>query len=241
METTVPVTCGCGGGTLINQRLRRVLDARKLGTKNKEIAAREGCSVATVKAASRQIARYAPGHHSTREFQTRTCIECSGEFRVPSTSTRRYCKKRYCVSGTLAYYQSAGGPEQWDQRRELDNEQRRLSHAQTLGRLYTESRDARIRAKRAIAKGYKPGPDIPTLAEQLADCDEQIRALYAEQICDARREQIQFAPSLDRRFDADDDGSWLHAQMGSVYFDRDDDRWAYYAGQGRRSRSRVST
>lgn len=240
----IPRTCGCGCGTPINQRTIEILKLKKLDLTFRQIADRLGCTHSAAKAQLRQLPRYAKGHAArAATWVTQRCRVCGREFRISvpagGVPKRDYCAGVGCPSRDVTWYWDDGGPEKWDEREAARNTQLRANTAATSGRIISQSRATRLRLKRARQQGrvipFLRGEQrsTPSLEEQLATAGPEIRELVAEQAKDARREQIQYAPSLDDRLEEDDDGSWAVSRLGAVCFDREDDEWAYRAARGR--------
>ncbi len=131
------------------------------------------------------------------------------------------------------------------QERALEREQRQLERE--LLRLQRSEERAVRRAEKerdaaliALAKSKAVRPGSAAHWAQLGVVDGELAELLEEQRRDERMNKIQYERSLDVRFDGNDDGSWALAHGGAVAFDRDEDKWPYYAGQGRTNHKKMS-
>lgn len=120
----------------------------------------------------------------------------------------------------------------------IEREQAKLKRAEERELVRAEKRRDEELIALAKAKAVRPGSEAHWA--QLGVLDGELAALLEEQKRDARANQIQYEQSMDLRFDGNDDGSWAAARSGGVSFDRDEDKWAYYAGQGRTRHRKLS-
>lgn len=88
----IPRECACGCGTPINEKAARAVELRRAGMPRKQVAAEVGCSEGMVTRYCRVVVRFVKGHQGRGwEYETRECVFCGAEFRVPRTARRVRC------------------------------------------------------------------------------------------------------------------------------------------------------
>lgn len=201
--------------------------------------------------------QYEKGHWKPAPHEVRVCVACGRTFKVPATSVRTLCVRNRDCQGTQRAREAPGarlnnGDQKIRQRlvelrRDWTWRERKLISAKRF--VYREplriaQREAALIAIETAARRNAWERERQTLnwIDSLSETDRvAAEELLADQKKDEKRQQIAFGRSLDERFSEDDDGSWIGAKVGGVWFDREDDQWAYFAAQHAHSSVRAST
>lgn len=199
---------------------------------------------------------------SASTWQTRTC-PCGRLFKVPPQSLRQTCPVASRVCGLpqdeRRFYNEAEFKRKDDNYRAEFRSPKRLAYSREWKK---RNRDkvqhwARLRYERVVAEPlarrafldrmYAQGYELRKFRNRpdpLMELDPETRAeviaLLEEQRKDDGTFQLQHAPSLDAWLEDEDDGTLRAANLGAVHFDREDDRWPFFAGRGTRRRTRAS-
>lgn len=256
----VPTTCACGCGESINEDTINILQHRALGMTFAQIAVLVKKSPDSVKQRIRCMPRYRSGHvgREGRVWKWFDCARgCGTKVYRPGNASHPTC------NGMCVPYEQfiAGNCAAYDDREKgrLDREKEigAAAHNFTIARrrsirLVIEAREraaelekqrrraltAEHHAQVALARRNAIRTGSREHWESLGALSDEVAELLAEQKRDARVNQLAYGASLDARYSESDDGSFAMATSGAVAFDRDDDRWPYYAGQGRKRNTR---
>jgi len=243
-DARIPIRCACGCGTRINEVVVTILEMRKMGTTLKVIAQRLGYSAGYVKVRQRQFARYAHGHfNKQRKGQTTTgpCINCGRTVTV-AAGWRLKCRGRdTCLPLDLLIAKNC---ERYDEARAEANATARVIGDAAVGAERSRRKAiGRARGRRltplSTAHWRDAEAETTRWLDRLNGDGEEARALVEAQRRDERVNRIQYEPSFDAWFDDETDGTRRMASLGGVTFDREDDRWPYYAERGRSRKVRA--